>query len=132
MVAPRWRHTRELYTHWDDETRVALAALHPEDRQLAQLIGQLAMQSPTFAALWSRHPVRNCTVGTKHFHHPLVGSMELTFESMQFSDGSGHRALMYSATPGTPSEAALRLLADAAQAGARTPAPGARTPADRS
>ncbi|WP_329571349.1 helix-turn-helix domain-containing protein [Kitasatospora sp. NBC_01266] len=119
-------HTRELYTQWDEEARVALAALrlvvgrHPEDQRLAQLVGQLAIQSPTFAALWSRHPVRNCTVGTKSFHHPLVGAMELSFESMQFSDDSGHRTLMYSAEPGTASAAALELLADTVAA-ARTP-----------
>lgn len=111
-------HTRELYTHWNEEARVALAALrlvvgrHPEDRRLAQLVGELAIQSPMFAALWSRHPVRNCTVGTKSFHHPLVGAMELHFESMRFSDESGHRTLLYSAEPGTASAAALELLAD--------------------
>jgi transcriptional regulator with XRE-family HTH domain len=110
-------HTRELYTRWEEETRVALAALrlavgeHPEDQRLAQLVGQLSIQSPVFAALWSRHPVRNCTVGTKSFHHPLVGAMELAFESMRLSDDSGHRILFYSAEPGTASAAALNLLA---------------------
>ncbi|WP_327069980.1 helix-turn-helix transcriptional regulator [Kitasatospora sp. NBC_01250] len=116
-------HTRELYTHWEEETRVALAALrlvvgrHPEDQRLAQLVGQLAIQSPTFGALWSRHPVRNCTVGTKSFHHPLVGEMELSFESMRFSDESGHRVLLYSAEPDTASAAALDLLAATVAAG---------------
>lgn len=126
-------HTRELYTDWEEETRVALAALrlvvgrHPEDQRLAQLVGQLAIQSPTFGALWSRHPVRNCTVGTKSFHHPLVGAMQLSFESMQFSDGSDHRVLLYSAEPGTASAAALDLLATTVAAGAPvTEAPAVR------
>ncbi|MFD8599508.1 helix-turn-helix domain-containing protein [Kitasatospora sp. NPDC059646] len=110
-------HTRELYAHWESETRVALAALrltvgrHPEDRQLAELVGHLAIHSPEFAALWARHPVRECTVGSKSFHHPLVGELELAFESLTTSDGSGHRVLLYSAEPGSPSAAALGLLA---------------------
>ncbi|MFJ8647398.1 helix-turn-helix domain-containing protein [Streptomyces sp. NPDC093546] len=124
-------HTRELYTEWEEEARTALAALrltagrHPDDRHLAELIGQLAMNSPEFSAMWSRHPVRNCTSGAKRFHHPLVGPMELEFESMHLSDASGQRLLAYSAEPGTPSEAALRLLS-AATADTVTPGAGGR------
>ncbi|MFF2626807.1 helix-turn-helix domain-containing protein [Kitasatospora griseola] len=110
-------HTRELYTHWESETKVALAALrltvgrHPEDRRLAELVGHLAIHSPEFAALWARHPVRECTVGSKQFHHPLVGELDLAFESLRTSDGSDHRVLLYSAEPDSPSAAALDLLA---------------------
>ncbi|MFJ8441591.1 helix-turn-helix domain-containing protein [Kitasatospora griseola] len=110
-------HTRELYTHWESETKVALAALrltvgrHPEDRRLAELVGHLAIHSPEFAALWARHPVRECTVGSKRFHHPLVGELDLAFESLRTSDGSDHRVLLYSAEPDSPSAAALDLLA---------------------
>ncbi|MDI3389884.1 helix-turn-helix transcriptional regulator [Streptomyces sp. B-S-A8] len=108
--------TRELYADWKEEAQTALAALrlvagrHPDDRPLAELIGQLAMQSPEFATMWSRHPVRNCVSGTKHLLHPLVGPLELAFETMQLAE-TGHRMLAYSAEPGTASEAALRLLA---------------------
>ncbi|WP_030666830.1 helix-turn-helix transcriptional regulator [Streptomyces rimosus] len=110
-------HTRELYPDRETETRRAVAALrmaagqHPDDRQLAGLIGELSMKSTEFSTLWARHGVSNCTFGTKRFHHPLVGAMELDFELMQTPDGSGQGLLMYSARPGSPSEAALRLLA---------------------
>jgi hypothetical protein len=40
----------------------------------------------------------------------VVGQLELSFEVAQLPDDSAHRILMYSAQPGTPSEAALRLL----------------------
>ncbi|MFJ6701151.1 helix-turn-helix domain-containing protein [Streptomyces sp. NPDC091272] len=109
--------TRRLYPHWDDEARTALAALrlvagrYPDDRPLAELIGQLTMKSAEFTTLWSRHPVRGCVSGTKHLQHPLVGRMELAFETMQLAGGNGQRMLAYSAEPGTASEAALRLLA---------------------
>ncbi|WP_211123584.1 helix-turn-helix domain-containing protein [Streptomyces yatensis] len=110
-------HTRELYPDWPGEARRAVSSLrvaagaHPDDRRLAELIGELSMKSPEFAALWSRHPVRRCAFGTKSFHHPLVGPLELDFEMTRLPDSGGQGLLMYGAEPGSPSEAALRLLA---------------------
>ncbi|MEU7107341.1 helix-turn-helix domain-containing protein [Streptomyces stramineus] len=118
-------HARELYPRWEEEARRAVSALrlaageHPEDRRLAELIGELTMRSEEFAALWSRHPVRACTSGTKEFHHPLVGSMTLEFEMMRLPDTGGQGLLAFSAEPGSPSEAALSLLAAAGGLGGR-------------
>ncbi|MFB7949676.1 helix-turn-helix domain-containing protein [Kitasatospora phosalacinea] len=127
-------HTRELHTRWDEDARTAVAALrlavgrHPEDHRLARLVGELAIQSPEFAALWARHPVRDCTVGTKSFHHPLVGPLDLDFESLPLSDGTTHRLLLHTATPATPSAAALALLAGTLAPGpAPAPAPAEST-----
>lgn len=109
-------HTRELYPHWEEEARRAVSSLriaagrHAGDRRLAGLVGELLMNSPEFADLWSRHPVRNCVEGTKSFHHPLVGPMELGFETAVLGDESGHWLLMFSADPGSPSDSALRML----------------------
>ncbi|MFD7639714.1 helix-turn-helix domain-containing protein [Kitasatospora sp. NPDC059795] len=114
-------HTRELFTHWEAETKVAVAALrltvgrYPEDRQLAELVGQLAIHSPEFASLWARHPVRECTAGTKSFHHPLVGELDLGLENLRPSDSSDHRILLYIPEPGSPSAAAVDLLAGTLQ-----------------
>ncbi|MFJ5884411.1 helix-turn-helix domain-containing protein [Kitasatospora cineracea] len=123
-------HTRELHARWEEDARTAVAALrlavgrYPEDRRLAQLVGQLAIQSPEFAAMWARHPVRDCAVGSKSFRHPLVGPLELQFESLPLSDGTTHRLLLYSAAPDSPSAAALALLSGTLDAGTR----GAGTP----
>ncbi|KAA2253837.1 helix-turn-helix transcriptional regulator [Solihabitans fulvus] len=128
-------HTRELYPRWDEEARRAVASLRvvaggvPDDRLLAEQIGELSMKSPEFAALWSRHPVHKCAFGTKHFHHPLVGAMELSFEAMALPDDSGQRVLLYGAEPGSASEAALRLLATLT--GGRVPSGVAAMPAAR-
>jgi transcriptional regulator with XRE-family HTH domain len=109
-------HTRELYREWDSEAKRSVASLrlvagrHPDDRHLAELIGELSMKSTEFAGLWSRHPVLNCTAGTKYFQHPVVGSLDLEFEVVHVPDDSAHRILLYSAQPGTPAEAAFRLL----------------------
>jgi transcriptional regulator with XRE-family HTH domain len=110
-------HTQELYARWDEEAARAVASLrliagrHRDDQELADLVGELTLKSDDFASLWSRHPVHNCLSGRKWFHHPEVGDMELEFEMLLLPDDSGHRVLTYTAIPGTPSDAALRLLA---------------------
>jgi transcriptional regulator with XRE-family HTH domain len=108
-------HTRELFVRWDEEAKRTVASLrllagtYPDDRHLAELVGELCMKSPEFSVLWSRHRVLNCRFGVKVFAHPVVGLMELNFEVAHLPD-EGHRLIMYSAEPGTSSEAALRLL----------------------
>ncbi|MBB5935834.1 helix-turn-helix domain-containing protein [Streptomyces zagrosensis] len=122
-------HARELYPDWEGEARRAVSSLrlaageHPQDRQLAELIGELTIKSAEFAALWSRHPVRGCTSGVKSFHHPLVGPLELSFEMLRLPDSGGQGLLALSAEQGTPSEAALRLLAGTVAAAPRATAP---------
>jgi hypothetical protein len=107
---------RELYPDRGEEAQLAVASLrlvagrHPEDRRLAELIGELSMKSTEFTALWARHPVRTCTSGVKRLHHPLVGPMDLSFENLVIPGGSGQRLIAYTAEPGSPCEAALRLL----------------------
>ncbi|MEU1425372.1 helix-turn-helix transcriptional regulator [Kitasatospora sp. NPDC005751] len=119
--------TRELYPCWETEARAQVAFLrlaagrHQEDRQLAEVIGELSMKSAEFAALWSRHPVHDCLFGTKEFHHPVVGDLALDFEALPLPEASGHRMLLFSAVPGSSSEAGLRLLAASAAASGWAP-----------
>ncbi|HET9382796.1 MAG TPA: helix-turn-helix transcriptional regulator [Streptomyces sp.] len=118
---------RELYTNWNEEAQLAVASLrlvagrHPDDRSLAELVGQLTMNSNEFAARWARHPVRTCTSGVKHLRHPLVGAMDLSFENLVLPGTSGQRLIAYTAEPGSPSEAALRLLGSATAPVAQDP-----------
>ncbi|MEU1008330.1 helix-turn-helix transcriptional regulator [Streptomyces sp. NPDC005890] len=110
-------HYRARYPDRQEEAHLAVASLrlvagrHPDDRALAELIGHLSIQSDEFAALWARHPVRTCTSGTKSLHHPAVGALELSFENLCLPGTAGQRLIAYTAEPGTPSDAALRLLA---------------------
>jgi transcriptional regulator with XRE-family HTH domain len=109
-------HHRDLYPSWEEEATRAVAAIHlvagrhPDDRELAELIGELTMKSPEFATLWAKHPVGNCGSGVKRFRHPEVGELTLEFEALHFPAEPGRRILTYTAAPGTPSEAALQLL----------------------
>ncbi|MFJ4785047.1 helix-turn-helix transcriptional regulator [Streptomyces sp. NPDC088794] len=111
---------RALYDDPDSEAELAVASLrlvagrHPDDRALAALVGELSIQSAEFAALWSRHPVRTCTSGTKRLHHPMVGALELAFENLCMPGAAGQRLIAYTTAPDSPSEAALRLLSSLA------------------
>lgn len=109
-------HTRDLYMDWEDEAALAVASMrfvaaeYADDRRLAELVGELSMKSPEFASLWSGHTVKLCTNGTKRFHHPEVGELELNYEALHLPEGNGQRILTHTAEPGSSSFATLRLL----------------------
>jgi len=109
--------SRELYPDWDGAARVVVAQLrlaagrHPRSRVLSSLVGELATQSAQFRTLWAAHEVRLHFAGTKHFEHPAVGPLELSYHSVELPSDPGHTLTIYNAAPGSPSADALRLLA---------------------
>jgi transcriptional regulator with XRE-family HTH domain len=109
-------HTRELHRDWQDEASVAVASLRfiaaqfGEDRALTELIGELTVKSPEFASLWVKHPVRRCTTGVKHLHHPVVGDLDLDFEMLHVPGPGCQRMLTHTAAAGSSSAAGLALL----------------------
>lgn len=108
---------RDFYTDWDRAawTNVAIlrreAGRHPRDKRLAALVGELSMCSEEFRTLWAAHDVRKHYAGAKSFQHPVVGRLELNFQSLELDGDAGLTMTVYTATPGSPSEDALRLLA---------------------
>ncbi|MFE9352810.1 helix-turn-helix transcriptional regulator [Streptomyces olivaceoviridis] len=125
------RATR-LYPDWERVARDGVGVLrvevakNPYDRELSNLIGELSTRSDAFRTLWGAHGVYVFTEGTKRFHHPAVGAMELVHESLDLPGDHGLSVTVYSADPGTPAADALKLLAswagtqDEAAAQART------------
>jgi transcriptional regulator with XRE-family HTH domain len=109
-------HTRALYPDWETEAALAVSSLryvaasYAGDQRLAQLVGDLSMNSSAFASLWAKHTVRLCTSGTKRLHHPEVGELELDYEVLHLPEGNGQRILTHTAKPGSSSEAALQIL----------------------
>jgi Helix-turn-helix. len=109
-------HTRELHREWNDEAALAVASLrfvaahYPDDRALAELIGELSVKSTEFAALWAKHTVRLCSSGIKHLHHPEVGDLDLDYEALHLPDAEGQRLLTHTARRGSGSANALQLL----------------------
>ncbi|MFF4425966.1 helix-turn-helix transcriptional regulator [Streptomyces sp. NPDC001549] len=108
--------SRELYADWTSCARENVAYLHldagrhPEDPMLASLIGELSMKSEDFRRWWAEHPVQDKTSGTKRFHHPVVGDLELAYETLRPADDPDQALITYGAEPGSPSHDALRML----------------------
>jgi transcriptional regulator with XRE-family HTH domain len=108
-------HTRELYADWPAKARDVVGNLrlaagqHPGDPLLASLIGELSMRSTEFATLWSDHRVRACDVGVYAMHHPVVGAMTVTQQTLHTEQGQ--RVVVATAEPGSASAHALLLLA---------------------
>jgi transcriptional regulator with XRE-family HTH domain len=107
----------EFYPDWDRVASDLVAHLRSEaggntrDRGLSDLVGELSTRSEQFRKLWAAHNVRFHQSGTKRIHHPIVGEMQLSYESMQLSGDAGLAINVYTAEPGSRSEEALRLLA---------------------
>jgi hypothetical protein len=111
------RHASEFFGDWDKVANDTVALLRAEagrdryDRGLSELIGELSTRSNEFRGRWAAHHVRIHTSGVKRFHHPVVGGLELAFESFPLAADPGQSLLTYTAEPGSPSQDALRLLA---------------------
>ncbi|MGR4850689.1 helix-turn-helix transcriptional regulator [Streptomyces sp. LARHCF252] len=110
------RATR-LYPEWERVARDGVGVLrvevakNPYDRELSNLIGELSTRSDAFRTMWGAHDVHVFTEGTKRFHHPAVGEMELVHESLDLPGEQGLSITVYGADPGTPDADALKLLA---------------------
>ncbi|MCA6091004.1 helix-turn-helix transcriptional regulator [Streptomyces sp. SCA3-4] len=108
--------SRDLYSDWTACARENVAYLrweagrYPNDPHLARLIGELSVKSEDFRRWWAEHPVQDKTSGTKHFHHPLVGDLQLTYETLRATDDPDQALITYAAEPRTPSHDALRML----------------------
>jgi transcriptional regulator with XRE-family HTH domain len=109
--------SRGFYRDWDDTARQTVALLRsaagraPYDRNLSDLIGELATRSDDFRTLWAAHDVRLHHSASKQVHHPIVGDLDLTFERLEIASDKGLSIIAYTAEPGSTSHDSLQLLA---------------------
>ncbi|MEU6122395.1 helix-turn-helix transcriptional regulator [Streptomyces sp. NPDC047123] len=87
----------------------AAAARYPHDPEVSGLVEELLTGSEEFAALWAAHDVTARPTLCKTFAHPLVGPVTVSCDVLDITDRDQH-VVIYTATPGSPSEEALRLL----------------------
>jgi transcriptional regulator with XRE-family HTH domain len=110
-------HATEFFRDWNKAANDTVALLRaeagrdPHDRQLSDLIGELSTRSDEFRVRWAAHNVRIHTTGTKLIHHPVVGDLDLPFESLPLAADPSQSLLTYTTEPGSPSQDALNLLA---------------------
>jgi transcriptional regulator with XRE-family HTH domain len=109
----------DFFIDWDAgaATTVALlraeAGREPDDRALRELVGDLSTLSPEFRTLWAAHDIRIRHDGIKRLQHPVVGRLDLTYQSLQLPTipRAVHELSVYTAEPGTNNEDGLKLLA---------------------
>lgn len=87
------------------------AGRDPYARDLSDLIGLLSTRSEDFRRRWAAHDVQLHTSGRKLLHHPVVGDVDLDFESLPLPGDPGQSLVVYTAEPGSGSHDALALLA---------------------
>jgi transcriptional regulator with XRE-family HTH domain len=105
-----------FFRDWDRAATETVAILRwaagrdPHDRELSDLIDELATQSEEFRTLWATHNVRFHDTGIKQVDHPVVGELDLVFNRLELPADHGLTILSYVAEPGSRSEQALKLL----------------------
>lgn len=55
----------------------------PDDRRLSDLVGELSTRSEEFRFRWAAHDVKVPPAAPKLLRHPVVGDLDIQFESMQ-------------------------------------------------
>ncbi|MCX4448770.1 helix-turn-helix transcriptional regulator [Streptomyces sp. NBC_01789] len=108
---------RELYPDWPAvaaETVAYLrldAGLHPDDKELAALVGELSVRSEDFRRLWADHQVKAKTYGVKRMAHPVVGALTLPYETLAVPGEPELSLVVYTPEPGSETAERVALLA---------------------
>lgn len=106
-----------FFVDYDQITRDAAAMLrleagrNPHDDKLVALVGELSTRSELFRQRWASQDVRFHRSGRKRLRHPVVGQLDLDFESMELPSEPGLTLNIYTAAAGTPTADGLKLLA---------------------
>jgi transcriptional regulator with XRE-family HTH domain len=114
--------SREFYAHWEAIADATVALLRteagrdPYNRELTDLVGELATRSEAFGSRWAAHDVRLHLTGAKRFAHPVVGELDLTFNTMALPADPGLTLAVYTAEPASASAEKLALLSSWAAA----------------
>jgi transcriptional regulator with XRE-family HTH domain len=121
-------HTRAMYENWTLKARAVVGNLrltagkYPDDRELSALVGELATRSQEFATMWADHRVRVCNSTAHHMHHPVAGEIVVKQQTLRIPHAPDQTLTVVTAEPGSPSQAALTLLAQAVAMGHEQPA----------
>ncbi|NED12229.1 helix-turn-helix transcriptional regulator [Streptomyces sp. SID9124] len=114
---------RELYPDWPAvaaETVAHLrldAGLHPDDKELAALVGELSLKSEDFRRLWADHQVKAKTYGVKRMVHPVAGELTLPYETLAVPGEPELSLVVYTPEPGSETAERIALLASWAAEG---------------
>ncbi|MEU9149850.1 helix-turn-helix transcriptional regulator [Streptomyces sp. NPDC048417] len=89
-------------------TQVAADPGHP---RAVELVGELAVRSDEFAALWALHNVAEPTCGQMRLNHPQVGELNLDWDAYPIPGNPGPALMVCTAAEGSPDAERLQQLA---------------------
>lgn len=107
---------RSYYDDWQLACSLTAAMLRfeagrdPLHEDMTALIGELSTRSPTFREHWAQRDVHEHRSGSKVYHHPEVGEIELAYDVFQLPGEHGLSICTYTAEEGSAAEVTLRLL----------------------
>jgi hypothetical protein len=87
--------SHELYPDWDGAANVTVAQLRmaagrdPLNRDLSDLVGELATRSEEFRSRWAAHNVRLRHAGVTQLARPVVGAVEVAYNAMDLPSDLG-------------------------------------------
>ncbi|MBF6414853.1 helix-turn-helix transcriptional regulator [Nocardia cyriacigeorgica] len=108
---------RALYEDWPGKAADVVAYLrldlsrHPADPSITELVDELCATAPDFRGHWDRHELKDKTHGRYVYLHPVVGRLDLGFETLRLPDDPDQALIAHTTEPGSPSADSLRLLA---------------------
>jgi transcriptional regulator with XRE-family HTH domain len=109
-----------VFADWELLRRSTVHALRlnngkfPGDAAIGRLVDELSEASPEFEELWHSQGVGSLPRAFKVFVHPVVGRIELTYQTFAVHDAPGQQLLVGTPQPGSRSEEALVYLASVA------------------
>lgn len=107
----------QFYAEWDDIARDtarnlrAMSVSFRDDPRVAEVVGELTIQSDVFTFVWMQHDVRPRTSGTKRFRHSQIGEISLQYDTFAVGGAPGQQLLICSGDPGSADADGLELLA---------------------
>ncbi|TFD49629.1 XRE family transcriptional regulator [Cryobacterium frigoriphilum] len=108
---------REFWRDYDQIANDSAAMLRleagrsPHDPELIKLVGELSTQSELFRQRWASRDVMHHRSGLKRMHHPIVGDLDLNYESLELPSEPGLVMNVYTAPVGSATADALKVLA---------------------
>ncbi len=107
----------DFFVDWEQIANDAAGMLRleagraPHDQALIELVGELSTRSELFRQRWASHDVRFHRSGRKRLRHPVVGQLDLDYQSMELPSEPGLVLNVYTAPEGSPAADGLALLA---------------------
>jgi len=104
---------RPLFDAWEDQARWLTAMLRGQaayeldNPRFGELTEALLAASPLFRELWAAHDVESFRSSVRRFHHPVVGTLDLTYVRLAVDDDPGLSVVVHFPQPGSPSQERL-------------------------